>query len=92
MLTSLTLIALMAFGLIEARADESVFLDSSLSKVTPTDAMLKGLRGEVTYKCQPQEFKVGKSGTTGGLKTKKKKITKEQAEQLIKETQERIEK
>lgn len=51
---------------------EQVFLNSSKQVITNEDAIIAAANGETVYKCNSQEFKVSKSGTSISVKNVKK--------------------
>lgn len=65
--------------------ETNVVFTKSVSAIPAETAVLSAAGGETVYKCQPVEMKISKSGTSVSLRNIKKKITKEEAEQKIKE-------
>lgn len=72
-------------------ANEPIFTKSVPNAITADQAILASASGETVLKCTPVEMKVSKSGTSVSLRAKKKSITKEAANEKIKEIQKQVE-
>lgn len=81
------------FNITSAHAAQSevVVLNSSKQVITNSEALQLGIKGEVVYKCTPQIASLNKTGTSIALHAKKKKLTKEEIEQQVKELEKRAE-
>lgn len=74
-----------------APKSEAIYLNSAGRQVGAVDAIRASMGGELTYKCQPQEFSISKSGSSISIKNKKKKLTKEEIETQVRDLQKRAE-
>lgn len=94
-----TVIAVIAFTVVQgliwdianAATNNKIYLDQSGRQVDAQVAILKAAQGELTYACNPQEFKVSKSGNSISIRNKKKKLTKEEIAEQMKELAKRAE-
>lgn len=74
-----------------APKSEAIYLDQSGRQVDAVTAIKASMSGELTYKCNPQEFKVSKSGNSISIRNRKKKLTTEEIQLQIEELKKRSE-
>lgn len=95
-----TVLTVVAFTIVQAviwnvahaaTKTEAIYLNSSGRQVDAQTAILESAQGGLTYKCNPQEFKVSKSGNSISIRNKKKKLTKEEIAEQVKELTKRAE-
>lgn len=74
-----------------ATKSDAIYLDQSGRQVDAVTAIKASMSGQLTYKCNPQEFKVSKSGSSISIRNRKKKLTAEEIQVQIEELKKRSE-
>lgn len=88
---TLSMMALAYTSGAHAATTQKMYLDAGGRQVDAQTAIVKAAQGELTYMCQPQEFKVSKSGNSISIRNKKKKLTTEEIQQQIDDLKKRAE-
>lgn len=74
-----------------AATNDVFYVTSSGSKIDSKDAIISAAKGDLVYKCQPQESGISKSGTSLTVKNRKKKLTQEEILKQIEDLKKRAE-